>query len=146
MKITILLLVLLSVSCVDEKISPEGVLKEFIEMRVGQKVSREDILEKLTGKIRQSIEHINDQEFENFSDLKNIKKNSFKILTKSCQKDTCYITYALSYRNQINNNNVDTEVKKIAEIKNLEGKWLIADISNIKTYHEIIEPIDVVNQ
>jgi len=146
MKITILFLIILSISCVDERTSPEGVLKDFIEMRLGQKVSREDIVEKLTGKIRQSIENISDAEFEKFSDLKGIKKNSFKILTKSCQKDTCYITYSLNYRNNMNDNNVETAVKKIAEIKNLEGKWFIADISNIKTYHDVIEPIDVVNQ
>jgi SepF-like predicted cell division protein (DUF552 family) len=35
-----------------------------------------------------------------------------------------------------------SEVKKIAEIVNENGNWLIADVSNIKTYHEALEPIN----
>jgi hypothetical protein len=35
-----------------------------------------------------------------------------------------------------------TEVKKIAELHNVKGKWLISDVSNIKTYHEALNPID----
>jgi hypothetical protein len=33
-------------------------------------------------------------------------------------------------------------VKKIAELNLVEGRWLIADVSNVKTYHEAMHPIE----
>ena len=37
-----------------------------------------------------------------------------------------------------------SEVKKIAELNLVTGKWLIADVTNIKTYHESLDPINAV--
>lgn len=143
MKMILLSAFLLLTSCIKEDMmSPEGALKSFVESRMGNVVTRDFVLERVTGKLRQSLENISDEEFEKFADMRNVKKDSFKILSKSCQEKKCFLTYSVSYRTKENDKDAFTsEVKKIAEIINENGKWLIADVSNIKTYHEALEVI-----
>lgn len=139
----ILPLLFLLMSCIDDNLSPEAALKSFVEDRIGHVVTREFVLERTTGKMRQSFENISEEEFTKFADMRNIKKDSFKILSKSCQEKKCFITYSIGYQTMADNKTVHTsEVKKIAEIQNENGKWLIAEVSNIKTYHESLEPIN----
>lgn len=139
----ILPLLFLLMSCIDDNLSPEAALKSFVEDRIGHVVTREFVLERTTGKMRQSFENISEEEFTKFADMRNIKKDSFKILSKSCQEKKCFITYSIGYQTIADNKTAHTsEVKKIAEIQNENGKWLIAEVSNIKTYHESLEPIN----
>lgn len=148
MKIFILSILVMLTSCLEDNRSPESALKDFIEIRIGSIVTRTAVLEKVTGKMRASLEHVTDDEFKQFADLRNVQKNSFKILSKSCQEATCFLTYSISYKtNSIEEAKKDktmftSEVKKIAELSLVEGKWLIADVTNIKTYHESLEPIN----
>ena len=136
-------LLMIFTSCLKENLSPESTLQSFIESRMGNVVTRDFILEQVTGKMKQSLENISEEEFTKFSDLRNVKKDSFKVLSKSCQAKTCYLTYSVSYQTVDNDKaSFSSEVKKIAEIVNENGKWLIADVSNIKTYHEALEPIN----
>ena len=136
-------LLMIFTSCLKENLSPESTLQSFIESRMGNVVTRDFILEQVTGKMKQSLENISEEEFIKFSDLRNVKKDSFKVLSKSCQAKTCYLTYSVSYQTVDNDKaSFSSEVKKIAEIVNENGKWLIADVSNIKTYHEALEPIN----
>ena len=144
MKTLLLLLLAVLVSCVDNNTStPEGALKDFVESRIGQVVSRDFVLQRVTGPMLQSFENMSDEDFAKFADLRNVKKESFKILTKSCQEKKCFITYSVGYgTSQEEKKTFSSEVKKIAELNYVEGKWLIADVSNIKTYHESLEPIN----
>lgn len=136
-------LLLLLTSCLKDDLSPEGALKTFVESRLGNVVTREFVLERVTGKLRLSLENVTDEEFSKFADLRNVKKDSFKILAKSCQEKKCYLTYSISYQTMRNDKTAFTsEVKKIAEIVNENGKWLIAEVNNIKTYHEALEMIN----
>ena len=136
-------LLMIFTSCLKDNLSPESTLQSFIESRMGNVVTRDFILEQVTGKMKQSLENISEEEFTKFSDLRNVKKDSFKVLSKSCQGKTCYLTYSVSYKTVDNDKaSFSSEVKKIAEIVNENGKWLIADVSNIKTYHEALEPIN----
>jgi hypothetical protein len=136
-------LLMIFTSCLKDNLSPESTLQSFVESRMGNVVTREFILEQVTGKMKQSLENITEEEFTKFSDLRNVKKDSFKVLSKSCQGKTCYLTYSVSYQTVDNDKaSFTSEVKKIAEIVNENGKWLIADVSNIKTYHEALEPIN----
>ena len=131
-------------ACFESGNSPESALKEFIEVRLEKNVGRSDILDKLTGKMRISIESMDDEDYQKFSDLRQYKRESFRIISKSCQEKRCYVTYALSYRTAPENKATWTsEVKKIVELHWVEGKWLIADVSNIKTYHESVQTIEV---
>jgi hypothetical protein len=141
---TIFPLFLILVSCLSDDKSPEGVLKDFIEARMDHIVTREFVLDRVTGKMKVSLENISDEEFIKFADMRGVKKHSFKIISKSCQERTCFLTYSVSYKTlDDKNENVSfgTEVKKIAELISEDGKWLIADVSNIKTYHEAMDPI-----
>jgi hypothetical protein len=136
-------LFLVLVSCIQDHQKPESALKSFIETRIGNVVSRELILDKVTGKMRQSLENISDDDFKKFSDLRSINKESFRVLSKSCQNNTCFLTYSVSYNtNQNGEKMFSTEVKKIAEIVNENGRWLISDVTNIKTYHESLETLN----
>lgn len=140
MKKTILLmLIILSfLSCSKEEESPENTLKNFIDASIGNVITREYVLSKVTGQLKQNYANMSDEEFASFSDLRNIKRNSFKILSKSCHENKCFLTYLVGY----NSEQFASEVKKIAEISEVDGKWLIEDISNLKTYHESIEAIN----
>lgn len=130
-------------SCLQDNHSPEGALKNFVESRMGSVVTRDFILERVTGKMRQSFENMSDEDFAKFADLRNIKRDSFKILSKSCQEKRCFITYSTAFVTKEEEKSVFTsEVKKIAEIVSVDGRWLIEDVSNIKTYHEALEPIN----
>jgi len=129
--------------CLEDSSSPEAALKNFIESRMGNVVTRDYVLERVTGKMKQSLENITDEEFTKFADLRNVEKNSFKILSKSCQEKKCFLTYSVSYLTKADNKSAySSEVKKIAEILIEDGRWLIADVSNIKTYHEALEAIN----
>lgn len=144
MKLLICLLFMLT-SCLQDNLSPESALQSFVEARMGKIVNREDILERVTGKMKQSLENITEEEFTQFADLKNVRKDSFKVISKSCQEKKCYLTYSISYKTKDDlgeKTTFSSEVKKIAEIVNENGKWLIADVTNIKTYHESMEPLN----
>lgn len=143
MKVLLCSVLMLFVSCLEDNRSPESALKEFIEIRIGNVVTRSSIIDKVTGKMRQSLENVSHEEFQKFADLRNVSRNSFKVLSKSCQGETCFLTYSISYSTKQNEKDAfSSEVKKIAELTMIEGKWLIADVTNIKTYHESLEPIN----
>jgi hypothetical protein len=143
MRTLVLFLLAVAAACVQDNLSPEAALKSFIEHRVGAVVTREFVLERVTGKMRQSLENISEEEFAKFADLREVEKDSFKVLSKSCQGKTCFLTYSISYQTTKKEKTAfASEVKKIAELVNENGKWLIADVSNIKTYHESLEPIN----
>lgn len=139
----ILALLFLVTGCLEDSSSPEAALKNFVEARIGNVVTREYVLERTTGTMKQSLENISDEEFAKFADLRNVEKNSFKIISKSCQEKKCFLTYSVSYLTKEQDaSKYTSEVKKIAEVLLEDGKWLIAEVSNIKTYHEALEPIN----
>ena len=136
------LMMILVSACVEDKLSPETALKSFVESRFETVATREFVLERVTGKLRQGLENTSDEDFQKFADLRNMKKDSFKILSKSCQEKQCFITYSIGYKTkEEDKTSFATEVKKIAELQQVEGHWLIADVSNVKTYVEAMEPI-----
>lgn len=139
----ILPLLLILASCIKDNHSPESALKTFVESRMGTVVTRDFVLERVTGKMKESFENMTEEDFAKFADMRNIKSNSFKILSQSCQEKKCFITYSTGYITSDSDKSTFTsEVKKIAELLQVDGKWLIADVSNIKTYHEALEPIN----
>lgn len=141
MRLLLLSFLFLFASCLNENLSPESALKDFIEARMGSTVTREFVLEKVTGKMLQSLENMSDEDFQKFADLRNVRKDSFKVLSKSCQENRCFLTYSIAYKTTLEKASFSSEVKKIAELQLIENKWFIADVSNIKTYHEANEPI-----
>lgn len=130
-------------ACFDKDLSPESALKDFVDSRIGTIVTRDFITERVTGKMLQSFENMSEEDFNKFADMKNIKPDSFKILSKSCQDKKCFITYSVGFLTKEGEKTTFvSEVKKIAELVQVENKWLIADVTNIKTYHESKEAIN----
>jgi hypothetical protein len=143
MKKLLLLLLFVFVSCIENDRSPESALKDFVESRIGQVVDRSFVIERVTGKMLQSFENMSDEDFAKFADMRNIQTQSFKVLSKSCQEKKCFLTYSIAYLTRKDDKTqTSSEVKKIAEMVQVENRWLIADVSNIKTYHENMEPIN----
>ncbi len=137
-----LVLLFLITACVSDPTTPEIALKDFIEARMGKIASREYIASRVTGAMKLSLEGMTEADFNKFADLRYAQKESFKIVSKSCQDKKCYLTYTISFSTKQENKQIFTsEVKKIAELQWIEGKWLISDVSNLKTYHEAMEPI-----
>ncbi len=129
--------------CLEDTSSPEAALKQFVEARMGNIVTREYVLERTTGTMKQSLDNISVEEFAKFVDLRNVVKKSFKVISKSCQEKKCFITYSISYLTKDESaTKYTSEVKKIAELVLKDSKWLIAEVSNIKTYHEALEPMN----
>lgn len=143
MKRISLLALFLLCACFEDNRTPESALKDFIDLRMGAVVSREEVLKRVTGAMKVSLESITDEEFNQFADLRNVERESFKVLSKSCQQNKCFLTYSLMYKTKQDDKAAySSEVKKIAEIQQEDGKWLIADVTNIKTYHESVVPIN----
>jgi hypothetical protein len=143
MKFALLLLIFSAISCIKDELSPEAALKEFVESRIGRVVEKEFIIERTTGRMLQSFENMSDADFSKFADMRNIKSESCKVLSKSCQEKKCFLTYSVSYLTKKDDKTVtSSEVKKIAEMLLVKNRWLIEDVSNIKTYHENLEPIN----
>lgn len=143
MKFVLLSFLFLLGACVSDPSTPEEALKDFIEARMGKIASREFIMGRVTGAMKLSIEGLSEEDFNKFADLRFARKESFKIISKSCQEKKCYLTYTISFSTKQDDKQIFTsEVKKIAELQWTEGKWLIADVSNLKTYHESVEPLN----
>lgn len=139
------LLILIFASC-NKDSSPEGALKEFVDLGIGQKVNRELIQEKLTGKALSTFQEMSEEEFESFSNMQNIQADSFKVITKRCEEENkCTLTYSIGYTTkQDDKAKFVSEVKKIAEVVLVNEKWLISEVNNVKTYHESLEPLNPV--
>lgn len=141
-KIWLLVLVMI-LGCTKEPSSPEATLQEFIEKQMGAKITREELLKGVTGPLREKIEKISQEEFASFSDLRNLQKDSFKILSKTCEGKKCLVTYSLTYTTkQEEKAAYSSQVEKVAEIYETDGKWLISGVTNIKTLHESLNPIN----
>lgn len=142
MKIFLLFSFLFLVACSRSK--PEEALKSYMNDRLsGKLTSREAILAKATGKYWAAINALTEDEFKKFENLSQIKQDSFRLLTRRCEGDTCYLTYSIGYSTLENNKKIfSSEVKKVAELKRDAGDWKIADISNLTTTHESLVPIN----
>lgn len=137
---------LLLTACFERGGSPESALRDFVELRLDRVASRDDILKRTTGKLYVSVEAMSDADFAKFADLRQYKKDSLRIINKSCQDKKCYVTYSLGYHQSPEGAKTLwlSEVKKIVELIQVDDKWLIADVNNIKTYHESTEVIEVI--
>jgi hypothetical protein len=145
MKLITLLIIIFSLSaCTKDATTPEGMLVQFSKKITLQKMSREFFYENTTGKMKKVIEDLNDEDFEKFRDLMKIKNQKITVSKKICSNDKCSLTYIIKYEQHSKEaKEFKSEVKKVASMEKIENKWLIADVSNIKTYHESVNPLVV---
>jgi hypothetical protein len=133
--IYVFLVLIFSFSC-TKKHSPEGFLKEFISYRAKNGSNKQKVLSMLTGEAKKEVESLNEEELEKYLNLPKIKNHKVKILSKNCESETsCFLTYVIKYA-QLGKNkaNFKLEVKKIAEVIQIDGKWKVGSLSNVKTY------------
>jgi hypothetical protein len=145
MKIVNLVLIsTLFVSCFGGQDTPEGALRDYVTKISKSKVDRDFYLDRTAGKLKTAIENMDEEEFEDFNKLPNVKNAKVKVLSKTCDNDTCTLTYLVSYNIYENNKNAfETEVKKIAEMEKEGDEWKITDVSNLKTYIEAKDSINI---
>jgi len=90
-----------------------------------------------TGPIHEKISEMSEEDLEKFLDVKDLKKRKLKVLIKNCEEEICYLTYVLKYVQGADiPKDFTVEVKKIAQINKVDKKWLLADVSNVKTFIE----------
>ena len=120
--------------------SPEGTLSKFIKLRFEGK-SLSDLNYLVTDNFKEKMDSLSDTKYE---ELKNYKKRKFEVLNKQCSPETCQLTYYVSYTEQNSGiKEVETETKKIAKLVKSKEKWLIDEISHIKTYHDMINKLNI---
>ncbi len=142
-KLLIVLLALVLSGCFKEK-GAEETLRSFVEERFKGNLDHNEIGEYLSGTLKSSIMAMNETEFTNYSDLSKYKKKKFKITHSNCSVEKCFITYLISYdqfRDSKKSFRVDN--KKIAEMVKLEESWKIENVTNVKTYIESKEALDI---
>lgn len=121
---------------------PEHALRGFINYRTSDDQQKDFYLKNSSGKMLEFFEKMDDMEFKKYASIKRIVSKKLKLNLKKCSDKTCSITYTISFRRSgVENTNVETEVKKIAELVKDEGNWKIADIVNIKSHFEFKEPL-----
>lgn len=142
MKILILLFLVLNIGCNLES-GPEKALRSFINYSVSQDQNKEFYLENTSGKLLDFYEKLNDEEFKKVLDA-NIKKvKKVKINLRKCSQSKCSITYTLNYiSGEKGENEVLAEVRKIAELTNVDGSWKVSDVLNVKTYYDSKTPLE----
>jgi hypothetical protein len=134
---------LLLISCKKEN-NAEGSLKSFINYRFSKNQNKEGILEKMTNPLKEKYETLTPEEFDQLLLTTNLKVTRLKILNSNCEKEeVCYVTYLLNYDtfNEKNEKSFSTELKKIAELRLVDKQWKIADVNNVRTYHDSKEEI-----
>ncbi len=135
------LLLVICASC-TKTTSPEKALKEFVDYRFSIVQTKDWLLAKTVGPFNQRIAEMGPESFAQFIDTKPFKKRRFSILSNRCTDVDCFVTYILVYDNFRDSIlTATTEVKKVAQVRLVDGEWRIFDISNVKTYLDMKEPI-----
>ncbi len=136
----LLLIILLLFSC-TKKEGPEDVLSNFVNYRFEDNQSKAYLLERSSGDLYERIDGMNEEDLGKFLNT-NFEKKKFRIVLKQCEELKCFITYTLAY-NTLKQSKPDfrVEVKKIAEVVFVDGRWKINEVNNVKAYYEGKEPI-----
>lgn len=89
-------------------------------------------------KVKKVLEKYVDAEFakQQEASVVRLKKNNFKIILISCEKNKCFLTYTVSYETYKSNQIMfSTKVWKIAELNKLDGGWKVVSVINTNTEH-----------
>ncbi len=143
MKLVLILLTLFIYSCDKGPTSPEGLLKMYVQDITSKKLDRDYFNKYTTGKLLETITALDDDEFSNYVDLSKIKNPRLKISNKNCAGNECVLTYFVKYDvNKGDNKQFESEIKKIATLVKEGESWKISEVTNVKTYHEAVTPIN----
>ena len=145
-----ILMMMIIVGCSKDITTPEGLLTKFTKDITTQKMGRDYYYQHTTGKMKEDVEALTDEEFEKYRDLSRVNGVKIDILKKNCTDAvSCTLTYIIKYefsKAEKETTNFKSEVKKVANLVQVEKDWKIKEVSNIKTYHESIEPINALEE
>jgi len=145
---SLILIIFLGLSGCNSDTTPELKLKSYIKARFSGGMDKEDVLSYVTGPFYDFVNEMEEADFANFLDLKNLKLNFIKIIDKRCENEKCFVTYLIDYSLMDGaGGKVDfkTQVKKAAELVSIEKDWKIFKIDNLKTLHKANKAIDITN-
>ncbi len=140
--ITILAAITLFGAC-TKKLGPDETLQKIVRMSLDGTMDREDILGLTTGELNAALSDLDDEEMQKYLKLEGAKRDSFKINLSNCENSKCFLTYTLKYdRMQDGIKTFEVELKKIAEMTKVEERWLLSDVTDVKTYYQSEVPIE----
>ncbi|MDR3605932.1 MAG: hypothetical protein P4M08_00965 [Oligoflexia bacterium] len=135
-------IMLISTSCTiknDTGNDPKKVLQEYISRSFAVKSpsERQDLLTLLTSEAKSRLSAWSDDQFrEAFIDSKREFVKLAFTEAKSVSPRETSVTYELSYIDHGKGHDAKVTQKKLAQMVQEQGKWLIADVKNIK---ELVE-------
>jgi hypothetical protein len=93
--------------------------------------------------MRRTLEDLTEDEFETLKSLEGEGEVSFSIHQTRCDNGKCFVTYEVERSLEKDGNKYEEVSKKIAEVIDEDGKWKISDISNVKSYIEILNELRI---
>ncbi len=127
-----------------KKNDPENALLDYVNYRFEKSQGRDKLLDMTSGELNLSIQQMTDEEFQKFSDVAKYRRGNFNVSLKKCTDDTCFITYTLKYDMMEQDvKTLSAEIKKVAKLVREGQVWKIADVSNVKTYFDSKQPLDI---
>lgn len=126
-----------------KKLGPEESLREFVRLSINGKMDKSTLLESTTGELKAELDALDEEQMGKYLKVEGASRDSFRVNLNNCQPTICYLTYTLKYEQSSNGSkSFDVELKKMAELRLVEERWLLADITDIKTYYQAEQPIE----
>lgn len=142
LKALLLISSLVFISC-TKKLGPDESLRDFVSKSIRGELTRDSLLEATTGDLRTELSNLDEEEMNKYLKMEGASHESFRINLKNCEGTKCFLTYTLKYeQSNEGKKTFDVELKKMAELHKVEDKWLLADVTDIKTYYEAQQPIE----
>lgn len=134
----------LVVSCTKGAKTPEGLVKLYIEKMTSNKISKSFFEEFSTGELKEKVAAMSSDDFDKYKNVANIESVKVKILSTNCRDNTCSVKYIVSYDVYTETKkSFSTDVKKLAKVVKEGETWKLADITNLKTFHDSKESISI---
>lgn len=146
-KLLLLVFVFALFGCDKGAKTPEGLIKKYVTEITTTKVDKDFFEKHTTGDLWGKISELDEEEFKKFVNLGKIKNPKVDISNKICSGDSCTVTYIIKYNiADKKSTKFETEVKKVATVIKDGEFWKIAEVTNIKTFHDSIEPINALEK
>ncbi len=143
LRLTILLTAAMALVSCTKKLGPEESLREFVRLSINGKMDKDTLLEATTGDLKTDLAALDEEQMSKYLRVEGASRDSFRINLSNCQPKVCFLTYTLKYEQSSNGvKTFEVELKKMAELRLEEESWLLADITDIKTYYQAEQPIE----
>ena len=126
--------------------SPEGVIEAYVNTAINAKdaSAKTALFEFMTGKALERIQSMSDAEF-----MEGVVKPEFKFVHLSTrdlreeQGGGISLVYELVYENTSGDSAAKITNRKIAYMRNVDGRWKIEDTRNVKSFVEVEKGLSV---